>query len=113
MALKKPGKRRGRRAASSAPTTSTAHHTPPSRPRASTPQRSTSTKSSTFPDLLTVDEVAELLRTTRKGVYGLIYRGAFPGVIRLPGRILIDRAELLDFVSKRRGLSLSAQGEQR
>ena len=119
MAKKKPAKRRGRRAAPSASTTTThPHHTPPttsrsSTPRPSSPRSSTSDESSTFPRLLTVDEVADLLRTTRKAVYGLVYRGALPGVIRLQRRLLIDQATLLQFLRESRGVSLSAKGEQR
>jgi excisionase family DNA binding protein len=45
--------------------------------------------------LLTVDETATLLRTTRKAVYALIERRQLAGVRRLGRRILIDREELL------------------
>jgi hypothetical protein len=34
-------------------------------------------------------------------------------VVRLPGRLLIDRADLVEWLRERRGLSLSAKGEQR
>jgi excisionase family DNA binding protein len=118
MPTRTPRKRR-RRAASTASTTNAHAHHPPSGtpstspPRPTGPRRSTLTEPSTLPDLLTVDEVAELLRTSRKGVYGLIYRGALPGVLRLPGRLLIDRADLVEWLRERRGLSLSAKGEQR
>ena len=45
--------------------------------------------------LLTVDEVAAVLRTTRKAVYKRIQRGLLPGVIRDGRRILIRRDDLL------------------
>jgi excisionase family DNA binding protein len=45
--------------------------------------------------LLTVDETAALLRTTRKAIYALIERDQLAGVRRLGRRILIDREELL------------------
>jgi excisionase family DNA binding protein len=50
----------------------------------------------TLPMFLTVPEVAELLRTTRKAVYAMIERGQIPGVARLtPKRILVRREDLL------------------
>jgi len=49
----------------------------------------------TFPPLLTVDDAAELLRTTRKGIYNMNDRGLLPGVIRIGKRLLIDRDQLL------------------
>ena len=48
-----------------------------------------------LPLLLTVDETALLLRTTRKAIYALIERRQLAGVRRLGRRILIDREELL------------------
>jgi len=36
-----------------------------------------------FPALMTVDETAELLRTTRKAIYALVERGQLAGVRRL------------------------------
>ncbi len=66
-----------------------------------------------LPHLLTVDEVAELLRTTRKAVYASIARGVLPGVIRLSRRLLIDRAALVEWLEQRRAVSLTVQGDQR
>ncbi len=57
---------------------------------------------SSLPYLLTVVEVAELLRTTPKAVYALIERGQVPGVTRLGRRVLIARDELLGWLSERR-----------
>ena len=48
--------------------------------------------------LLTVGEVAEVLRTTRKAIYSMVERGQLPGVCRVGRRVLVKRAELLDFI---------------
>jgi excisionase family DNA binding protein len=50
------------------------------------------------PVLLTADEAADLLRTSRKGVYAMIERGFLPGVTRLGRRVLIRRDDLLDWL---------------
>ena len=38
------------------------------------------------PVFLTVDETADLLRTSRKAIYAMIERGLLPGVVRLGRR---------------------------
>jgi excisionase family DNA binding protein len=58
-----------------------------------------------LPLLLTVDETATLLRTTRKAIYALIERGQLAGVRRLGRRVLIDRDELLSSLSEKRTAS--------
>jgi excisionase family DNA binding protein len=50
-----------------------------------------------LPLFLTVPEVAELLRTSPKAIYAMVERGQLPGVYRLGRRVLVKRAELLDF----------------
>ena len=50
------------------------------------------------PLFMTPDEVAALLRTTRKAVYTMIERGLLPGVTRIGRRVLVRTRELLDFL---------------
>lgn len=49
---------------------------------------------------LTVAEVAQVLRTTRKAVYALVERGALPGVRRLGRRLLVNRHELIAWIER-------------
>jgi len=53
---------------------------------------------SLLPTLLLPDEVAGLLRTSRKAVYAMIERGQLPGVVRLGRRVLVREADLLEFL---------------
>lgn len=50
------------------------------------------------PFLLTPDEVAALLRTSRKAVYAMVDRRQLPGVTRLGRRVLIRSEPLLDWL---------------
>ncbi|MEX1365602.1 MAG: helix-turn-helix domain-containing protein [Nannocystaceae bacterium] len=83
------------------------------RPAANDPGSSLRSASAELPRLLTIDEVAELLRTTRTAIYTKIRRGALPGVIRLSRRLLVDRGQLLQWLDQQRAVSLPPQGEQR
>lgn len=62
-----------------------------------------------LPMLLTADEVAGALRTTRKAVYVKAERGQLPGVTRIGRRILFRRDALLDFIDH----NLTPSQEQR
>jgi excisionase family DNA binding protein len=57
--------------------------------------------SETLPLLLTASETAMLLRTTRKAVYAMIERGLLPGVIRIGRRVLVQRDDLLHWLSQK------------
>ena len=69
--------------------------------------------SGTLPRFLTIDETAEILRTTRRAIYARIRRGDFPGVVRISRRILIDANALLHWLDERRGPSPNLEGDQR
>lgn len=61
---------------------------------------------SSLPILLTADEVADLLRTSRTAVYAMAARAQLPGVTRIGRRILFRSADLLDFLDRNRATSL-------
>ncbi|PYR89164.1 MAG: hypothetical protein DMF84_25965 [Acidobacteria bacterium] len=50
--------------------------------------------------LLTVDEAAALLRTTRRAIYAMIERRQVPGVIRIRRRVLFRADYLLQVVAE-------------
>ncbi len=58
-----------------------------------------------LPLLLTADDVAALLRTSRKGVYVSAERGQLPGVVRIGRRLLFRRDDLLDWLGQKSALS--------
>ena len=55
--------------------------------------------------LLTVDEAADLLRTTRRAIYAMIERRQLPGVIRVRRRVLLRADDLLDWLDQKRAPS--------
>jgi excisionase family DNA binding protein len=57
------------------------------------------------PLLLTTDEVAAILRTSRKAVYAMAERAQIPGVTRIGRRLLIRRDDLLSWLDERRAAS--------
>ena len=63
------------------------------------------TSETVVPELLTADEVAAVLRTTRSAVYAMIARGQLPGVLKIGRRLLVDRRELLAWLEERRAMS--------
>ena len=58
-----------------------------------------------LPVLLTVDEAADLLRTTRRAIYAMVERRQLPGVIRVRRRLLLRADDLLDWLDQKRAPS--------
>ena len=58
-----------------------------------------------LPILLTVDEAAKLLRTTRRAIYAMIERRQLPGVIRVRRRVLFRADDLLHWLDQKRAPS--------
>jgi excisionase family DNA binding protein len=50
---------------------------------------------------LTVDETADLLRTTRRAIYAMVERHQLPGIVRIGRRVLVRRADLLDWLNQK------------
>jgi excisionase family DNA binding protein len=58
-----------------------------------------------LPVLLTVDEAASLLRTTRRAIYAMVERRQLSGVIRLRRRVLFRADDLLHWLDQKRAPS--------
>ena len=58
-----------------------------------------------WPPLLTADEVAVALRTSRKAIYAMAERAQLPGVTRIGRRLLVRRDDLLSWLDERRAAS--------
>lgn len=58
-----------------------------------------------LPELLTIDDVARVLRTSRGAVYAMVARGQLPGLTRIGRRVLIRADALLDWLNQKRAPS--------
>jgi excisionase family DNA binding protein len=58
-----------------------------------------------LPVLLTVDEAASLLRSTRLAIYAMIERRQLPGVVRIRRRVLFRADDLLHWLDQKRAPS--------
>jgi excisionase family DNA binding protein len=81
--------------------TSVGRHSMPARDRV----RTTTGSTETLPVLLTVNETAEILRTTRRAVYVMIARQQLPGLTRLGRRVLVRADALLEWLNQKRAPS--------
>ena len=64
-----------------------------------------------MPVLLTVDDAAELLRTTRRAIYAMIERRQLPSIIRIGRRVLLRADDLLNWLNQKS--APSPRSEQR
>jgi excisionase family DNA binding protein len=65
-------------------------------------QRPDATARREFPVLLTVDDAADLLRTTPRAIYVMVDRGQLPGVTRIGRRLLLRADDLVDWLDQKR-----------
>jgi excisionase family DNA binding protein len=66
---------------------------------------STSGNKYDLPKLLTTDEAADLLRTTRRAIFAMVERRQLPGVVRIRRRVLLRADDLLHWLDQKRAPS--------
>ena len=54
-----------------------------------------------LPVLMTVNDVADLLRTTDRAIYAMIERRQLPGIVRIGRRVLFRSADLLNWLNQK------------
>lgn len=59
-----------------------------------------------LPNLLTTDETAGVLRTSKKAIYAMVERGQIPGVIRIGRRVLFQQDVLVEWLRRKSKPSL-------
>ena len=62
-----------------------------------------------LPRLLTVDDAAELLRTSKRAIYAMIERRQLPGVVRIGRRVLLRADDLLHWLDQKSASSLGSE----
>jgi excisionase family DNA binding protein len=67
----------------------------------------------TLPMLMTVPEVATLLRTSPSAIYSMVGRAQLPGVTRIGRRVLVRSADLVGWLSCDHDYSPSSKGKRR
>lgn len=77
----------------------------PARPRGR-PRLKPHVHAAGLPALVTVDDAARLLRTSRHAVYAMLERGQLPVPIRVGRRLLLRQDELLHWLDQKRAPSL-------
>jgi len=71
-------------------------------------------KTGSLPEVLTVDEAADLLRVNRKTLYAAIRRGEIPGARRVGRTVRISRTRLVQWLANgQAGVSLAKKGGAR
>jgi len=58
-----------------------------------------------LPLLLTADDVADILRTSRKAIYAMAEQGKLPGIVRIGRRLLFNSQDLLHWLAEKRAPS--------
>jgi len=66
------------------------------------PRHLHSSEAASLPYLLCADEVAALLRISRKSVYCMVERGEIPGVTKIGRRVRFHRDSLLRWLDAQR-----------
>lgn len=62
---------------------------------------SQSSDAAEIPELLTIQEMAGILRTSPKAIYAMVERAQLPGVVRIGRRVLIRRDALAQWLDQK------------
>lgn len=66
-------------------------------------------RAQSLPELLSAEDVAAWLRTTKKAVYLMVARGQLPKPLKIGRRLLWDRQSLANWIAEKRVASLRSQ----